>query len=487
VRPEIIAKLKDPSWRISHLYKIVTKDGRLKTFKPNYIQDHLNKNDSQKKIILKARQFGISTNEILKCLDYCIWNRNRTVVILAHEHDAIKKLFRIVRRAVDNMHPDIRPLLDKGGGSKYEIFFPEINSRIYCDLESRGDTIHKLHVSEMAFMKDPERLRATLQAVPLDGEVGIETTPNGMNHFYDYYFDKSNDNYKRFFFPWFFHDEYQIPTKKISYSQDERALIAMAKKLFDKKITKEQIAWFRMKKSEIKEMVYQEYPSDEHSCFLSSGDPAINLHVIDQLMKNAKKPLKEDNGLKIYKYAQKGGFYVIGADTAEGVGGDYSVAHVYNAVNRELVATFRDHIRPYDFAHKLNEIGKLYTRGIDAPPLLAVERNNHGHAVLLELKENINYKNLFFDTDERVGWITNKVSRPIMINAFIEAIETNKIIVNDLDLLKECMTLVNNKGKIEAVEGKHDDTIIASSIALQMVIASSSISFYNEISSKILI
>ena len=484
---DFLKKLKDPDWRLSHLYKIVTKDGQLKTFRPNPIQQYLNENDSKKKIVLKARQFGISTNEILKCLDYTLWNRNKTVVILAHEHDAIKKLFRIVRRAVDNMHPDLKPVLDKGGGSKYEIFFPEINSRIYCDLESRGDTIHKLHVSEMAFMKEPERLRATLQAVPLDGEVGIETTPNGINHFYEYYYDKSNDFYKRFFFPWYFHDEYSIPTKKINYSQDEKELINLAKKQTGRKITKEQIAWMRMKKAEIKEMFYQEYPSDEISCFLTSGTPAIDQFVIDKLIKQAKAPILEDNNLKVYKHFEKNKTYVIGADTAEGMGGDFSVAHVYECASMELVATLRGQIKPYEFAHAIKDLAQRYQRGNAMFPLVAVERNNMGHAVILELEENIKYRNLFKDTDGKTGWLTSKVSRPIMINAFIDAIETNKIKINDIDLLKECMTMVNNKGKIEAVEGKHDDCVISSCIALQMVIDSASISLYNGISSKILI
>ena len=469
----LVEKLKNPSWRLNHLYKIITKDGELRTFKENQIQKHLNENDAKKKIVLKARQFGISTNEILKCLDYAIWNRNKTVCILAHENDAIKKLFRIVRRAIDNFHPDIKPVIDKGGGSKYEIHFPEINSRIYADLESRGDTIHKLHVSEMAFIQDPDRVKATMQAVPLDGHIGIETTPMGMNHFYDFYFDKTNSFYKRFFFPWFLHDEYQIPTKKINYSDEERELIKNAQKQFNVKITKEQIAWMRMKQAELKEMFYQEYPSDEHSCFLTSGQPALNLLIVEQMIKDAKKPIYETGNIKVYKYFQKKHNYVIGADTAEGIGGDYSVAHVYDVQNMEMVATLRGHIKPYDFAHQLNDLAKMYQRGNAMFPLLAIERNNHGHAVLLELKENIKYRNLFHDTDERAGWVTNKVSRPIMLNAFIEAIDMNKIKIPDIDTLKECLTLVNNNGKIEAVDGKHDDTIIASSIALQMVIANS--------------
>ena len=41
--------------------------------------------------------------------------------------------------------------------------------------------------------------------------------------------------------------------------------------------------------------------------------------------------------------------------------------------------------------------------------------------------------------------------------------------VKDTDTLGECMTLVDNKGKIEAVDGKNDDCIIATAIAIQMM------------------
>lgn len=484
---ELKNKLKDKQWRLNNLYYIVDKNSKKIKFKENTVQKRLSSNNSKKKIILKARQMGITTHQVIEMFDYVCWNRNVTAVILCHENDALKKIFNIVKRAYDFMHPSIRPKIDRGGGSVNQLYFPEINSRIFTDLEVRGTTINWLHISEAAFAKW-ERIDATLQAVPIDGTITFETTPNGIgNNFYEFYFDKTNDFYSRFFFPWFFHDEYQMPTKKINYTDEEKDLMEMALKKFKVKMTKEQIAWQRMKKAELKEMFYQEYPSDEHTCFLTSGDPAINLLVVEEMIKKAKAPITEKGNFKIYKYHQKKHYYVIGADTAEGVGGDYSVAHVYDVTNMELVATLRGHIKPYDFAHQLNELGKMYQRGNDPFPIIAVERNNHGHAVLLELKENLVYRNLFHDKDERVGWKTDKISRPIMLNGFIEAIESRRISIPDIDTLKECLTLVNNNGKIEAVEGKHDDCVIASSIALQMVIASSSIAMYNEIKSKILL
>ena len=121
---------------------------------------------------------------------------------MAHEQDALEKLFQTVKVAHKNLDERLRPRLDRGGGSKYELRFPEINSKIYCDLESRGDTISRLHISEYAFVKDIKRVKATLQAVPKECPVTVESTANGLNEFYDLYFDPDAP-YVKFFFPWF--------------------------------------------------------------------------------------------------------------------------------------------------------------------------------------------------------------------------------------------------------------------------------------------
>ena len=61
-------------------------------------------------------------------------------------------------------------------------------------------------------------------------------------------------------------------------------------------------------------------------------------------------------------------------------------------------------------------------------PLVAVEKNNHGHAVLLELKEHIKYPRLFVPEGKKdPGWITDRVTRPIMIDTFIDGVENGTI------------------------------------------------------------
>lgn len=473
-------KFLDPVWRLNNLYKIVTKEGELATFKQNPVQAVINKSKAKRKMVLKARQFGVSTNELLKLYDKTIFTRNVTNGILAHENDGIKKLFRIVKRAYDFSEPEIKPQIDRGGGSKYEMYFPAINSRIYCDLESRGDTIHNLHISEVAFMKDKSRLKATLQAVPLGGCVTLESTPNGMEEFYEMWVDKDQP-YEKLFFPWFIFPEYQINPQgqRVELTYEEKEFKKKAKKLYGVNITKGQLLFRRFKQKELGSLFIQEYPEDDVSCFLSSGASFFNLKTVKDRLDNCKQPLTDKGYIKIYEPYNKEHHYVCGADTAEGVGSDFSVGVIINITTKEQVAEIRGHFKPYDFAHELNNLCMEYQKGDRYPPLLAVERNNHGHAVLLELDKHIKYRNLYKTKDGKIGWVTDKITRPIMLNAFREAVENNSIIFNSEDLLKECLTLVVNNGKPEAMDGKHDDCVIAGSIAAQMLIEESTIPLQN--------
>lgn len=494
--PDLMKKLCNRDWRLKNLYYIVDKHGQKIKLIPNVVQSHINNVKSNRKMILKARQFGVSTNELIKMLDYVCFTKNVTACILAHEQDAITKLFRIVRHAYERMPEEIRPEVSKGGGSMYELYFPKINSRIFCDLESRGNTIRWLHISEAAFMKDSARLKSTLQAVPLDGTVTIETTPNGMgNYFYDIWCDP-NQPYKKLFYPWYFFPTYRMPVNApIDRTDEEKATTHTAKKLFNIDLDDEQIMFRRLKKSELKPSSHdrikvtfeQEYPEDEETCFLASGERVIDHIAIFEQRKWATPSLGSKDGITVYHKPDKRKHYVCGADVAEGVSKDFSVGVVMEARAREVVAILRGKWKPKDFADQLAYLCRQYKAPGKPPPELAVERNNHGHAVLLQLNEHCEYENLYVHSDEKLGWRTDMITRPLMIDEFIDAVENKIVKINDETILNECLTLVDKDGKIEAASGKNDDTIIASAIALQLAKKSSIIELYDDISSKILL
>lgn len=487
-------RLDDKIWRLEHCYKIVDKQGLRHRMTMNVVQRRIAASKAKRKMVLKARQMGVSTYRLLDLFDDTITNENVTSAILAHKDDGIEKLFRIPKRAYDYADPFWRPKLDRGGGSKYEMFFPSLNSRIYAGLEVRGDTIHKLHWSEVAFVPDEDKIKATLQAVPIDGEVTLETTPNGMGgYFYDIWNDPDQP-YEKFFFPWYIFPEYQIPVEdELSLTGEEKRLKEKAMKLFGILVTDSQIAFRRFKKLELKELFAQEYPEDDQECFLASGDSVFNLQLLKELLSEVVRPNRSNDTVTIFHEFNNGHIYAAASDTAEGVGGDWSITKVFDVTDREEVAVLAmNRSKPEEFAQATYDLCAKYTNPERPWPLLGVERNNHGHAVLLKL-ENLYYPNLYHrkvgkdDRDPRPGWVTDKVTRPLMIDTLRDAIENRTTKLNDRKTFSECMTLINDEGKAQAAPGKHDDRVIASAIGVQMVIESGVSALYDNIAGKILV
>lgn len=478
--------LDDPKWRWEHVYSIVDKEGQQRILNLNEVQRRILYSTSRRKMVLKARQFGVSTGCIIcDLVDSTLHTPNITTCILAHEQDAIRKLFRIVHRALKFLDPDLKPVIDRGGGSKYELFFPLLNSRIYCDLEVRSDTVHKLHVSEAAFI-DEEKLKATLQAVPLTGSVTLETTANGMgNMFYEMWIDPEQP-YEKFFFPWFIFPEYRIETEQLTLTVSEEEFVARVAERYGVVITHAQIAYRRFKQKELGRLFPQEYPEDDLDCFLSSGLAAMDLFKVKQHMDKRSAPLYQDTEMKLFRKYNNAHLYALGADPAEGVGGDDSAIEVFDVTAMEQVATFaQNKIKPGDFAHKIDEIARLFWEPGRPFPLAGVERNNHGHAVLLELLDHIHYPNVYVGKDERPGWLSDKVQRPLALDTYIDAVENQTVKMHDLDTFRQCLTLVEENKKILAAEGKKDDRVLAGAIGVQMCIVSSASALYDNIEERI--
>lgn len=481
---------KDKEWRMNNLYFITNKQSKKILFKKNWAQHLLGLSPNHLNMTLKARQLGVSTYYLINQLDNAIWNENWRSKILSHKQESLEELFTIVRYAYENMHPLIRPRVDKGGGSKYRLHFPIINSTISVGLEHRSGRLNELHVSEYGLMKSKDAYNASVDAVPEGGPISIESTPLMMNHFYDDWFNEKSE-FKKHFFPWFMHPEYKIPLgekETIFPSENEISLIEKAIRGHQITISLEQLKWRRSKISKKGiDSFLSEYPEDDQSCFLSSGDPALDLYVLKDWFDKLEDPSIVDE-IEFYEEFDKSENYVCGVDTAGGRGGDYYVATVYRVRDYAQCAQFRtNRMRSKPFAEKTVKLCGYYKKPGNIYPLLGVERNNHGHSVISHLIEDFSYTNLYYYKDDAPGWDTNILTRPIMIDAFREAFDSGMLKPRSKNLLMECKTLVKGAtGKIEAATGCHDDCVIASAIAIQMVGEHRSLSVYDDIESKII-
>lgn len=463
---------------MNHLYKIKTKDQRLIQYKRNAAQSDFSKRRGQRAIILKARQLGFSTEGLIDLLDETVTHKNTNSAIIAHERDKVVKLFEIVRRAYDNMPDELKPRVNID--NRNELYFPDLDSKIFVTLNTRSETVHNLHVSELAFIRDAEsKMAGILASVPKDCRITYESTADGMSgYFYDEWMSEDS-GFEKFFYNWTWNEEYRLPTSyTVDQLQEEYLPLAnrystmpdLAERL---NLDAEQFCWYIETLKMQKDMMRQEFPSTALEAFIASGR---NVFKIEDLNNH---PVEEHKGTKwgdakIWEYPLTGFKYVIGVDTAEGFGGDNSVIQVVNAHTGEQAAEYvSNRIEPSELAGYVIDIAKFYNRAY-----VVVEYNNTGISTIDSMKRR--YTNLYrreqYDKaskqiTQQIGWRTTGTTKPLLINNLEEALRDCTILIHSKELLKECTTFVrtDEQGKQGyGAEGSNkDDRVMALGLALQ--------------------
>jgi hypothetical protein len=162
-------------------------------------------------------------------------------------------------------------------------------------------------------------------------------------------------------------------------------------------------------------------------------------------------------GLTIWSEPDAGSLYVIGADPAEGnPQSDESAATVIDADGRQ-VAVLAGRFDPATFAAHLDRLSQLY----DAPIL--VERNNHGHAVILWLRE-FSAAQLLTGFDDKAGWLQSGRGKPLCLDTAAEALAAGGPSVRDAATLAQLAAIEG--ATLRAPEGQHDDRAIAFCLGL---------------------
>ena len=72
-------------------------------------------------------------------------------------------------------------------------------------------------------------------------------------------------------------------------------------------------------------------------------------------------------------------------------------------------------------------------------------------------------------TEKRYGFKTTSLTRPTIISRLIEIVREHCNLLNDKETLEELLTIIRNeKGRIEAPQGGHDDMMMGLAIAYQI-------------------
>jgi len=229
-----------------------------------------------------------------------------------------------------------------------------------------------------------------------------------------------------------------------------------------------------------------------HNCpdeaFISSGTPyfdneklktylaiATEPTYIGEIRLVDKIPVFEacDGDLSVWEKPQTYSSYVIGGDTAEGLeGGDYQVLEVIDNKTLKCVAKYRSHVPPDELAKVAFALGKWYNWAY-----MGIESNKDGLWVNSELFK-MAYPNMYYREEmddiahtmkRKLGFRTDLRSRDNILVELKSCLNTITDCWTNPDFLRECMTFVRGaNGKPEAMQGRHDDEVMATAIAFQI-------------------
>jgi phage terminase large subunit len=172
--------------------------------------------------------------------------------------------------------------------------------------------------------------------------------------------------------------------------------------------------------------------------------------------------------------------YCIGGDTA-GDGSDYYTAHVLDAKTGEQVAAFKNQFDADIYARQMYCLGKYYKNALigiesnfDSYPIKELQRLGYTNQYVREQQDTYTGK-----LEKKYGFRTTMITRPVIISRLIEIVREHTELLNDLDTIEELLTIVRNeKGRIEAPVGSHDDEMMGLAIAHEI---RSQVSFADEV------
>lgn len=466
-------------------------------------------------LVLKGRQQGFTTLVTAYQLACSILNRNFQGYTLADKSDNSEAIFQNKAKFPYGQLPEALKPTEKFNNRK-QLLFEKINSSWAVDTATkdvgRSRTVNFFHGSECAFWKDG--------ISPIQGALGeaftkncikiYESTANGYNDYQEMWESGVHINC---FYEWWRTKEYNTAFRNDETRSDFLRCIDEGKGYIYDRLTDEEKAWIRerlrwlrdekllspeqlhwywdkYRKYIDKDLIKQEYPCSPEEAFLLSGKTAFDVVAIQARLLNLKKPVKtgyfefDYDGLKItnirwkndkngyinlYKLPRELAFteFCIGGDTA-GDGSDFFTAHVLDAKTGEQVAVMKHQFDAHQYTRQMYCLGMYYKNALigieanfDTYPIKELQRLGYIKQYVRESIDEYTGKK-----KKSFGFRTTPLTRPTILSGLKEIVNEHCYSINDYDTLKELMRIVKNeKGRIEAPEGGHDDQMMGLAIA----------------------
>ena len=443
---EYIKCSKDPVYFIETYCKIVSLDHGLIPFKLYDCQvEKVNIIHNNRKVILmEGRQQGKTTTSAAYILWYTLFQDNKTVAILANKAVAAREVLNRYQLMYEHLPKWIQQGVTTWNKGDIEL---ENGSKVFTAATSasgiRGKSVNMLYVDETAIIPNniAEEFFTSVYPTISAGEttkILLSSTPLGYNHFWKYWNDaeQGNNDFIPLFIPY-----WKIPGRDDKWAEEQR------RQLGDVKFNQEVMC-----------------------NFLGSSLTLISATIIAKL--SPTQYVYSKDGLDIIDEPIKGNTYVIVADTAKGVGGDYSAFNIVDVseVPYKQVGKYRNNkispllfpsviykvARDYNNAYVLVEINSseqvptiLYTE-LEYENLLFVNRTSQGQAVT----------GGFGGGAVQLGVNTDRRIKRIGCMNFKSLVEENKLLIRDIDTIAEISTFIETKGSYSADDGYHDDLVM---------------------------
>ena len=286
-------------FRLCAFYFIKDADGKKVRFCPNIAQTEYYQESHQKNIILKARQLGFTTFQMIHDLDSCLFKRNFSAGCIAHNDKSAKDIYRNkIRFAYQSIKPSVVMMFAKIGYKFPEPVNDKDNGYVFSNGSSigvstgfRGGTLQALHISELGKIakKYPDKAEeiktgAFPAASGQGATITIESTAEGRaGMFYEYcevarkILDIGNEPHSRqfkfHFFPWWKDSKYtsegdiDLPDVLINYFETLRVK-------HDIELTQGQKVWYYFAWCDQGEHMRREYPSTPEESFAQAIEGA---------------------------------------------------------------------------------------------------------------------------------------------------------------------------------------------------------------------